>query len=217
MDCFNTLRGGPPETPTRHPEIRAAGEPTQWPSDNLLHATQAFAGIVTVSVGHCHPAVNEAINKQNALLQHTTTIYLNNQIAEYAKELTDRMPGNLKVQRRGAPRLHGPQALICLQKRALARTCTSCLRRPHPPQVVYFVNSGSEANDMAIMLARLYTGNWDMLCLRNAYHGMSIGTMGTCGQHTWKQPMPQVRLAGRAPGAWSVGAGWCRCGLRLGA
>eukprot|EP00198_Chlamydomonas_reinhardtii_P013617 XP_001702954.1 alanine-glyoxylate transaminase [Chlamydomonas reinhardtii] len=113
----------------------------------------AFAGIVTVSVGHCHPAVNEAINKQNALLQHTTTIYLNNQIAEYAKELTDRMPGNLKV--------------------------------------VYFVNSGSEANDMAIMLARLYTGNWDMLCLRNAYHGMSIGTMGTCGQHTWKQPMPQ--------------------------
>lgn len=30
-------------------------------------------------------------------LQHTTTIYLNDQIAEYAKELTDRMPGNLKV------------------------------------------------------------------------------------------------------------------------
>lgn len=29
--------------------------------------------------------------------QHTTTIYLNDQIAEYAKELTDRMPGNLKV------------------------------------------------------------------------------------------------------------------------
>ena len=49
-------------------------------------------------MGHCHPAVTEAINKQNALLQHTTTIYLNNQIAEYAKELADRMPGNLKVR-----------------------------------------------------------------------------------------------------------------------
>lgn len=58
-------------------------------------------------------------------------------------------------------------------------------------QVVYFVNSGSEANDMAMMLARTYTGNWDLICLRNAYHGMSIATMGTCGQHTWKQPMPQ--------------------------
>ncbi|GFR40934.1 hypothetical protein Agub_g1592 [Astrephomene gubernaculifera] len=113
----------------------------------------AFAGIVTVSVGHCHPEVVEAINHQNQLLQHTTTIYLNNQVAEYAKELADRMPGNLKV--------------------------------------VYFVNSGSEANDLAIMLARLHTRNWDIICLRNAYHGMSLGTMGTCGQHTWKQPMPQ--------------------------
>ena len=59
-------------------------------------------------------------------------------------------------------------------------------------QCVYFVNSGSEANDLAIIMARMHTKNWDMLCLRNAYHGMSIGTMGTCGQHTWKQAMPQV-------------------------
>lgn len=52
---------------------------------------------MTVSVGHCHPDVVSAVNAQNQLLQHTTTIYLNNQIAEYAKELADRMPGNLKV------------------------------------------------------------------------------------------------------------------------
>lgn len=63
----------------------------------------------------------------------------------------------------------------------------------HALQCVYFVNSGSEANDMAMTLARVYTGAWDIICLRNAYHGMSIATMGTCGQHTWKQPMPQVR------------------------
>lgn len=113
----------------------------------------AFAGIVTVSVGHCHPEVVAAVNKQNELLQHTTTIYLNNQIAEYAKELADKMPGDLKV--------------------------------------VYFVNSGSEANDMALMLARAHTHNYDMICLRNGYHGMSAETMGLCGQHTWKQPVPQ--------------------------
>jgi len=58
-------------------------------------------------------------------------------------------------------------------------------------QVVYFVNSGSEANDMALMLARAYTRNFDIICLRNGYHGMSMETMGLCGQHTWKQPMPQ--------------------------
>lgn len=58
---------------------------------------QAFAGIVTVSVGHCHPEVVAAVNRQNQLLQHTTTIYLNNEVAEYAKELADKMPGDLKV------------------------------------------------------------------------------------------------------------------------
>ena len=58
---------------------------------------QAFAGIVTVSVGHCHPRVVDAVKRQSELLQHTTTIYLNPQIALYAKELTDRLPGNLKV------------------------------------------------------------------------------------------------------------------------
>jgi 4-aminobutyrate aminotransferase-like enzyme len=69
------------------------------PNKTLLAALllQAFAGIVTVSVGHCHPEVVKAVNAQSEVLQHTTTIYLNNQIAEYAKELADRMPGNLKV------------------------------------------------------------------------------------------------------------------------
>ena len=50
----------------------------------------------------------------------------------------------------------------------------SAAPRPDPPllaQVVYFVNSGSEANDMAMMMARAYTGHSDMICLRNAYHG----------------------------------------------
>jgi alanine-glyoxylate transaminase/(R)-3-amino-2-methylpropionate-pyruvate transaminase len=34
-------------------------------------------------------------------------------------------------------------------------------------------------------------GNYDIIALRNAYHGLSGDTMGLCGQHTWKQPMPQ--------------------------
>jgi alanine-glyoxylate transaminase/(R)-3-amino-2-methylpropionate-pyruvate transaminase len=60
---------------------------------------------------------------------------------------------------------------------------------------VYFVNSGSEANDLAMMLARMATGAYDFVALRNAYHGMNLGTMGTCGIHTWKQAMPQVRCS----------------------
>ena len=33
-----------------------------------------FGGIVTVSVGHCHPKIVAAVNRQNEILQHTTTI-----------------------------------------------------------------------------------------------------------------------------------------------
>ena len=48
------------------------------------------------------------------------------------------------------------------------------------------------ANDMAMMLARAHTGLFDIVCLRNGYHGMSAATMGACGHSTWKQPaVPQ--------------------------
>ena len=47
----------------------------------------ALGGIVTVSVGHCHPEVVDLTNKQNQTLQHSTTIYLHPNIAEYAREI----------------------------------------------------------------------------------------------------------------------------------
>ncbi|XP_035869947.1 5-phosphohydroxy-L-lysine phospho-lyase isoform X1 [Phyllostomus discolor] len=37
--------------------------------------------------------------------------------------------------------------------------------------VFYFLNSGSEANDLALRLARQYTGHWDVVVLEHAYHG----------------------------------------------
>lgn len=111
-----------------------------------------FGGIVTVSVGHCHPDVVKAANHQNEVIQHTTTIYLNSVIALYAKELAAKMPGDLKV--------------------------------------CYFVNSGSEANDLAVLMARAYTGNYDMIALRNAYHGGSPSTMALTSHHTWKFNVP---------------------------
>ncbi len=112
----------------------------------------AFGGIVTVSVGHCHPHVVAAANAQNETLQHTTTIYLHPNIALYGQALAAKMPGNLKV--------------------------------------CYFVNSGSEANDLAILMARAYTGNFDLIALRNAYHGGSQSTMGLTSHHTWKFNTP---------------------------
>ena len=42
---------------------------------------------------------------------------------------------------------------------------------PDPLQVCFFVNSGSEANELAIRLARAYTSAKDMIVLEGAYHG----------------------------------------------
>jgi hypothetical protein len=42
---------------------------------------------------------------------------------------------------------------------------------PDPLGVCFFVNSGSEANELALRLARTYTGQRDMIVLEGAYHG----------------------------------------------
>ncbi|OMO50959.1 Aminotransferase class-III, partial [Corchorus capsularis] len=52
--------------------------------------------------------------------------------------------------------------------------------------VVFFTNSGTEANELAMMIARLYTGCHDIISLRNAYHGNAAGTMGATAQSNWK-------------------------------
>jgi 4-aminobutyrate aminotransferase-like enzyme/Ser/Thr protein kinase RdoA (MazF antagonist) len=42
---------------------------------------------------------------------------------------------------------------------------------PDPLNVCFFVNSGSEANDLALRLARTHTGREDVIVLDHAYHG----------------------------------------------
>ena len=57
----------------------------------------ALGGIVTVSVGHCHPDVVAAARRQNELLQHATTIYLHPNIAQYAQKLATKMPNSRRI------------------------------------------------------------------------------------------------------------------------
>ena len=111
-----------------------------------------FAGIVTVSCGHCHPEVIRRVQAQTATLQHATTIYLHPNLSLLAAKLASKMPPGLDV--------------------------------------TYFVNSGSEANDLAVTMARLFTGNTDVIALRNAYHGGSPSSIGLTSHHTWKHPIP---------------------------
>lgn len=61
---------------------------------------------------------------------------------------------------------------------------------PGELSVVYFVNSGSEANDLALLMARVYTGNYEAIALRNGYHGGSGTSLGLTAHSSWKYNTP---------------------------
>jgi len=74
--------------------------------------------------------------------------------------------------------------------------CTTMFHHPVPAQfaeelastmpaghdwVVHFTNSGAEAIDLALMMARAKTGNQDIVALRNSYHGATYGAQSVTG------------------------------------
>jgi|SRR5579862_799220 len=50
----------------------------------------------------------------------------------------------------------------------------------------FFTNSGTEANETAILAARCYTGSTEVIALRHSYHGRSAMTMALTGQAAWR-------------------------------
>src|SRR5262245_7277327 len=134
----------------------------------------AFAGIVSVSVGHCHPYVVEKVRAQVGTLQHVTTIYIHPTAALFAKKLAEHMPEDSGLS------------------------------------ISYFTNSGSEANEVAVLMAREHTGNSEIISLRNGYHGGTQATMALTAHGTWKFP------SSPAPGVRYAMPGYCyRCPLGL--
>ncbi|MDQ4121377.1 MAG: aspartate aminotransferase family protein [Acidobacteriota bacterium] len=55
-----------------------------------------FGGVLTVSVGHANPRINEAIINQVNTISHTSTLYANKQQGDLAEKLAEISPGNLK-------------------------------------------------------------------------------------------------------------------------
>lgn len=91
------------------------------------------------SIGHCHPAVTQAVNQQMQCI-NTHTRYLHEGILNYTEQLL--------------------------------ATC--------PPEIdkAMFMCTGSEANDLAIRVARAYSGGQGIIVSQEAYHGTSDLTSG---------------------------------------
>lgn len=66
-----------------------------WDSDGKEYL-DLFSGILTTSIGHCHPRINERVQEQMERLGHVSTLYATEIQVEAAKKLAAIAPGNLK-------------------------------------------------------------------------------------------------------------------------
>jgi len=107
-----------------------------------------FSGILTTSLGHCHPHVTERVTAQMKKLGHTSTLYATEAHAAAAEALAAIAPGDLTQ--------------------------------------TYYTNSGTEANETAIALARMATGRTEVIALRLAYHGRSSLATGLTAHASWR-------------------------------
>jgi 4-aminobutyrate aminotransferase-like enzyme len=107
-----------------------------------------FGGILTVSVGHCHPTVTDAIVEQAQTLVHSSTLYPTAPIVELAEKIASITPGDLSK--------------------------------------TFFTNSGTEADEAALMLARAATGNQTIIALRHSYSGRSMLAVTMTAHAQWR-------------------------------
>ncbi len=123
-----------------------------------------IGGISVCNIGHCHPAVVEAITKQANEYLHIMVYgeLVQSPQVKYAELLTSYLPANLDC--------------------------------------VYFTNSGAEATEGAIKLARRVTGRTDIISCINSYHGNTLGALSVMGDEYWRNAFRPLM-----PGCWHYG------------
>lgn len=111
------------------------------------------AGIAVVSLGHCHPVLVKAINRQSHLLLHTSNLFYTTPQLKLAELLIK----NSEMQR------------------------------------VFFANSGTEAVEGAVKLARRWghlklNGAYEVISANNSFHGRTLAMIAATGQYKFQQP-----------------------------
>lgn len=114
-----------------------------------------FAGVATVSIGHCHPYWLQKIKAQMDEYFHTTALYLHPSLGLYAARLAH------------LAQAANPELDVC-----------------------FFTNSGSEANELAALIAKSYTGSHEFVALEHSYHGRTLMAMALTGQSNWRHSTP---------------------------
>lgn len=105
------------------------------------------SGIAVTSLGHCHPEVVAALQKQSECIWHTSNLF--------------------EIQ----------------QQELLAMTL---VKHTHL-DLAFFCNSGAEANEAAIKLAKKFTRKNKIITFNDSFHGRTFGSMSATGQQKIKE------------------------------
>ncbi len=87
------------------------------------------------------------------------------------------------IQRQAAEMLHTSTLYLIEPQIELAEKLIE--RSPIPDAKVFFVNSGSEANEAALLLATAYRRSNQILAVRNSYHGRTFSAVAITGNRAW--------------------------------
>lgn len=131
----------------RRPVHLVKGQGTTVTDVNGKNYLDFTSGIAVVSLGHAHPAIVEAIQKQSEQLWHISNLFESPEQEQLATTLVKDTPLD--------------HALFC--------------------------NSGAEANEAAIKLARKHTQKNVIITFEQSFHGRTFATMSATGQEKIRQ------------------------------
>jgi len=143
-------------TYSRYPAAMLQGRGCRLTDADGKEYLDFLAGIAVCALGHCHPAVTEAIVRQAGQLVHVSNLYYTEPQIRLAELLLDNSFG----------------------------------------EKIFLANSGAEANEAAIKLARIFSGagRYEILSLAGSFHGRTLATVAATGQpkfHKGFEPLPE--------------------------
>ena len=125
------------------------------------------AGHGVAIVGHANPAVAEAIARQAHKLITCPSIFYNDQRAAFLEKLTSLAPSSVSLRR----------------ERSVERSA-----EPSGLSRAFLSNSGAEAVEAALKLARLATGRTGIVATMRGFHGRTLGALSATWEKRYREP-----------------------------
>ncbi|WP_346674776.1 aminotransferase class III-fold pyridoxal phosphate-dependent enzyme [Enorma phocaeensis] len=169
----------------RLPVLFTHGEGMRLYDDTGKEYLDFLAGIGVCCLGHGHPALVNALSHQAEQLLHVSNYYYIEHRAEVAALLSKLANNDMEGAERLARALRSGDAQAAMDA-----------AQPAAGEQVwqtFFANSGAEANECSLKLARLYAqrhgnGGNAIVCLHGGFHGRTLETLAATMQERLQEP-----------------------------